>query len=299
MVGLKLLLVSFLFTVIGTSSLCLADENLFGYVRGAEPLPAKSWEIYEVTTIRSGKGAGRYQAVDSETEIEYGFTDRFSAITSLELLSIDTEGLRIDAYLPKDQRYIGRTAGVEAAFKYNFLTPAKDNIGLASYLSVEQRWLDRHSGQRKDSFSWQLLFLVQKYFLEGQLIWVANFGAESTYAHRKAIDDLPDGFEWPTHPEMELEPKFGTGVSYRFIPNWFIGAESLYEAEYETETGLERWTVFAGPNLHYGSERWWATLTWFQQLRGGGTMFDEQDDKSLHLIERTKQEFRFKLGFNF
>ena len=40
-------------------------------------------------------------------------------------------------------------------------------------------------------------------------------------------------------------------------------------------------------------------MTWLPQLAGGGEMFPEQDDKNLHLIEKTKQEVRLKFGYNF
>ncbi|HZX27300.1 MAG TPA: DUF6662 family protein, partial [Telluria sp.] len=69
--------------------------------------------------------------------------------------------------------------------------------------------------------------------------------------------------------------------------------------EFETEVGQERWSWFAGPTLHYGGKSWWATLTWFQQIRGGGEKFAGQDDNDLHLIEKTKQEVRVKFGFEF
>ncbi len=291
-------LFSLLISIFGVRT-AQADENLLGYVKGAEPLPQGAWEIYEILTLRNDKGSGRYQAIDSDTEFEYGVTDRFSASASFTLMNIDTSGILIDGYLPKDEKYFARPAGAEVALKYNFLSPAKDDFGLASYLALEYRGVDRHSGQKKDTLSWSLLFLFQKYFLEGQLIWVANVGAESTYSHRAPLSDLPADFDWPEVPEMELEPKLGTGVSYRFAPSWFIGAETLYEAEYETEVGLERWSVFAGPSLHYGSASWWGTLTYFRQLRGGGETYEEQDNKDLHLVEKTKDEVRLKVGFNF
>lgn len=98
---------------------------------------------------------------------------------------------------------------------------------------------------------------------------------------------------------MEINTKIGTGLSYRFRPGWYIGAEAMYEAEHETEVGLERWSLFAGPSLHYGGERWWGTLTMFRQLRGGGEMYAGQPDTSLHLIEKTKNEVRVKIGYNF
>ena len=55
-----------------------ADENLFGYVKGAETLPKGASEIYQWVTYRADKGAGTYRAVDWETEFEYGVTGRFS-----------------------------------------------------------------------------------------------------------------------------------------------------------------------------------------------------------------------------
>lgn len=128
-------------------------------------------------------------------------------------------------------------------------------------------------------------------------MWVGNLVMEGTYAKRAEIDNLPEDFEWPTDPEMEIEFKLGTGASYRVAPGWFIGAETIYETEYETEVSQERWSVFAGPTVHFATQQWWATLTWFKQLEGGGELINENDD--LHLIEKTKQEVRLKLGYNF
>ena len=118
-------------------------------------------------------------------------------------------------------------------------------------------------------------------------------------ARRDAVSDLPEGFEWPTDEKMEIEFMAGTGVSYRFAPNRFVGADVLYQVERETEVAIERWSVQAGPCVHCGTRQWWATVTWLPQLAGGGEMFPEQDDKNLHLIEKTKQEVRLKFGYNF
>ena len=71
---------------------------------------------------------------------------------------------------------------------------------------------------------------------------------------------------------MEVELKAGTGLSYRFAPNWPLAAEALYETEYETGVGPERWSLFAGPNSHYGCQKFWATLTWFPQIHGYGPL---------------------------
>lgn len=277
----------------------LADENLLGYVRGAEVLPKGASEIYQWFTQRSDKGAGTYRAIDSKTEFEYGVTDRFQVSAELNAMSINTSGLLIDGYLPGDKKFGLRPQGVEVGMKYNFLSPAKDDFGLSGSTAFEVAWIDPHSGQKKTEYEMESMLQAQKYFMEGQLTWVANVGFRAAYEKRKAIDNLPDGFDWPTTPEMEISFKLGTGASYRFAPGWYAGAELLRESEFETEVGLERWSVFAGPSLHYGGEKWWGTLTYFRQLRGGGEQYAGQTETNLHLIEKTRNEIRLKVGFNF
>jgi len=280
------------------SAAARADENLLGYVKGAETLPAESREGYAILTNRHDKSVGHYDAWDLELDLEYGLTNRFTVSAGLLDRAVDTRGLRVDGYLPKDEDSGLSFAGLELAAKYNFLSPALDDFGLSGYWSLDYGTVDPHSGQDKTTLSVDSLLIAQKYFLEGQLIWAGNLGIEATYARREEIDGLPEDFEWKTDPEMEIELKLGTGLSYRFAPNWFAGLEVVYETEYETEVGQERYSVFAGPSLHYGGPRWWATLTWFPQLTGGKEGFEGQD-RDLHLIEKTRQELRFKLGYAF
>lgn len=275
----------------------MADENLFGNVKGAETLPEGAWEAYQIVTQRSDKGVGRYSAYDSVTEIEYGVSNKFTLGGGIKMLSVDTKGLLVDGYIPGDYKRDLSLAGFEASAKYNFLSPALDDFGLSGYWEFDYMSIDPHSGRDKDTLSLESSLIAQKYLLEGELILVGNLTMEGTYAKRGEISDLPADFEWPTDPEMELEFKLGSGVSYRFAPNWFVGAEIQYETEFETEVGQERWSVFAGPNLHYASAKWWATLSYFPQLEGGGEMIIEGDD--LHLIEKTKAETRLKVGYNF
>jgi len=279
------------------SAPALADENLFGNVKGAETMPEGSWEAYQIVTDRSDKGTGHYRAFGSTTELEYGVSNKFTVGAGLKALSVDTSGLLVDGYIPGDYKRDLSLAGFEATAKYNFLSPALDDFGLSGFWEFNYMSIDPHSGRDKDTLSLESSLLAQKYLLEGQLIWVGNLSMEGTYAKRAAIHNLPEGFEWPTDPEMELEFTLGTGLSYRFAPNWFAGAEIQYQTEFETEVGQERWSVFAGPNLHYADANWWATLSWFPQLKGGGETIIEGDD--LHLIEKTKGETRLKVGYNF
>jgi hypothetical protein len=281
------------------SATAFADEGLFGYVKGAEPLPKGAMDVEQWFTWRGDKGSGSFNALDTKTEVEYGFTDRFAGSVALFGLGINTSQLTIDAYLPKDEKYPFKPAGIEAAVKYNFLSPAKDDIGLSQYTSLSYSWLDVNSGQRKNVYSFETFLIAQKYYLDGQLVAAANLGIEATSAVRQPIAGLPEDFEWPLTPEMEIEVTASAGLTYRFAPNWFIGAEVFYQTEHETVVGQERWSVQVGPTLHYGSQRWWATLTWLPQVAGGGLDYPDQTYTNLHLIEKTKQEIRFKIGLNF
>ena len=293
----------------------LADENLLGYVSGAETLPKGAAEGYLFLTHRWDKDQGRYRANDVSAEIEYGLTHRLTGSLELKGQSIDTEGLVIDGYLPAANRYGLKPSGIEGKLKYNFLSAAKEPVGLSGTLALVQLWRDPHSGQDKDTTKAEFGLQLQKLLLDDQLTLMANTGIEATYAKRAPLSaatqasadasmqaltgDPSASFEWPIEPEMEIEFKLGAGASYRFAPKWSVGFETLYETEFETEVGQERWSVFAGPSIHYGSKQWWATLTWFEQIAGGKEQYINQSDDSLHLIEKTKHELRFKLGYNF
>lgn len=303
------------------SPIASADENLFGYILGTETLPQGASEAYLIATQRKDKGAGnyppgsaQYTAYDYALEYEYGLTHRLSGLLELRGQSIDTSGLVIDGYLPAPEEYGLRSSGVEGRLKYNFLSMAKDPVGLSATFALKQNWLDPHSGLDKDTTKFDIGFQIQKLLLDDQLSLVGNVGVEGTYAKRAPLDaatqayadtaiqtitgDPTASFEWPTKPEMEIEPRIGGGASYRFAPNWSVGAETLYQTEFETDVGQERWSWFAGPSIHYGGQQWWATLVWFEQIKGGREQYIGQTD-DLHLIEKTEQEIRFKLGYNF
>ena len=275
-----------------------SDEGLFGYVKGAEPLPKGALDFEQWFTWRGGKDLGSYNALDTKTELEYGITDRFAASIAMWGLGINSSGLMIDAYIPGDKKYPWRPDGVEAAVKYNYLTPALDDFGLAQYTSLSYFWYDVNSGYRKNVYAFETFLLAQKYFLDGQLVWAGNLGIEADSATRQPIQGLPEDFEWPLTPEMEIAITISTGLTYRIFSNWFVGAEVFYQTEHETVVGQERWSLQAGPTIHYAAKDWWATLTWMPQLVGGGTPFPGQTYNQ-QLIEKTSQEIRFKIGINF
>jgi hypothetical protein len=182
--------------------------------------------------------------------------------------------------------------------KYNYLSAAKDDIGLSQYAALNYFWLDVNSGYKKNVYSFETFLIAQKYWLDARLVGAANLGIEATSATRQPIQGLPEDFEWPLTPEMEIEITASAGLTYRFAPNWFIGAEIFYQTAHETVVGQERWSLQAGPTIHYGAKEWWVTLTWMPQLVGGGNPYPGQTYNQ-QLIEKTQQEIRLKIGLNF
>ena len=119
-------LAAFLFCV----SIVRGDEQLFGFVRGAETLPAHRLEVYQFVTLGEGKSEGTYYGTHFETEAEYGLTDQFQASLSLIQHYFYNKGVDGDRdALDNTNAY--RFGGFEGSAKYRLLSPFKDPIGVA------------------------------------------------------------------------------------------------------------------------------------------------------------------------
>ena len=146
------------------------------------------------------------------------------------------------------------------------------------------------SGEKQNQWSLEFKGIFQKNFLDDQLIAVLNITPE--LETRKFIGSS----KW----ETELELEFTGGLTYRFAPGWYAGVEMRYHSEYPDfvhELKREHWAMFAGPVVHYGAEKWWATLTILPQFYG--EPHDPTRSNVLHLGEHEKLEVRLKTGINF
>jgi len=273
-----------------------ADENYFGYSYGTETLPKGSWELYNWVTWRTSKGAGSYNALDIKQEIEYGFTDKFQGslylntryhgIHDSQPVEIE-DGVATPEYPNRDQFQFD---GVQTSFKYALLSPYKDPLGFALYAEPGWSQTSKESGQRENAWSIELKALLQKNFLDDQLIAVLNIIPEYEWAKGKGA----------SHWENEFEFEVTGGLSYRVAPKWFVGVETRYTSEYPDfpdETARAYWAFFMGPVVHYTAERWWVTVTALPQVYGAPQ--DDARSHSLNLDELEKLEVRVKTGFNF
>lgn len=282
-----------LITVLTMPGVSSADENLWGYVYGSDVLPKGANEIYLWATDRRNKGEGKYNAQDYRLELEHGFTDKLQGSIYLNGSSHHIRGAApLENGVPEyPDRNSNGFQGVQASLKYNFLSAYKDGIGVSVYVEPGYSKRFKITGQQQDEYSLELKLILQKNFLDDTLIWATNFTAEP---ERRKFEN-GDG-KW----ENELELEVSSGLSYRFAPKWFAGLEGRYHSEYPDWTNTfkrEHYAIFFGPNIHYGGEKYWWTLTYLPQIIGAPT--DDDRSSQLHLAEHERREIRLKVGYNF
>ena len=265
-----------------------ADEQYFGYTYSAELLGKGQTEAELWATDRRGKTDGHFDAQDYRLELEHGITERFSGSGYANFAS---------HHIRNDEERVDRDfalRGLSAEFKYQVLSPFKDGLGLTLY--AEPAWSRIHGGGEKGTeLELEFKALIQKNFLDDRMIWAANFTFEPEWEKEKEVDKVTGETESEWKKELKLE--VSSGLTYRVANGWYAGVEGRYASVYPDWTnGLHRETyaVFAGPVVHYGGKKWWATLSYQPQLFGGPSPVG-----SRALDEYEKREVRLKLGYNF
>lgn len=247
-----------------------ADERLFTYSYEADSiLPKGGLEFEQWVTYRGVKEDGVFARWDLREELEYGVTDRYT--TALYLNFRDTHSEGVTGVTDRDRFEF---KGISSEHKYQVLNPNTGPIGLMLYGEVTT------DGEELE--------------LEQKVIVSKNFGEKWTVAVNAVIEE-----EWEfTSGETEkaLELQFTGGVSYRLSPNWAVGLEAMHAREFE---GLgfgtqESSAYFVGPNVHYGTGKWWATMTVMPQVDG-----HPNTEGGLDLVHRERVEARLIFGINF
>lgn len=265
-----------------------ADERLWIYTKSAETLPGGQTEIVISDVIRSGKADSDYTFHDLRFELEHGVTDRLTAYAELILFdhNYSTTNPDLQPYYDTQGGEGGRfdkfqLGGFEVGAKYNVLSPYKDPVGLSASLAWDHRTKYRLDGADINQNAVELGLMVQKNFLDNQLILA--FSPKIEWERRTS----------PGIKEEEIALDIAAGVSYRVAPNLYIGAEfrhqSDYLSPYNTETGeYEDPTLepsnfpfdfgsqhqngnYIGPVVHYSQKSWWLTAGALWQVSGGGS----------------------------
>lgn len=267
--------------VLGPCFEARADEPFLAFTRGAETLPRGRWQLYQFATLRTGKDSGSYYGFDFDSEVEYGITHRWQANAAIVNHYFHYHGVE---ELPESNAY--SFGGVELSTKYGLQSPFMDPLGIALRLEGGYLLHDEVGGLDQHERFIAPEIDLQKNFLDDTLITELDLGTEFAWGKQPAE-------QYPR--EMSLQGS--AGVVYRFLPDWFVGAEARVRSEYPL-FDLDRFehaVVYMGPSLHYSSRRWWVTASWLYQAWGEG--IDEHDGQTF--AEETRQLARVKLGFNF
>ncbi len=276
-----------------------ADENLLGYTTGAETLPQGANELYLWNTTHWGKREGSYRADYFRLEYEHGVTNDFSAAIYLNGYRHRYSGSPVPGEIDGSLNQT-RLSGVSLEAKKMLLSPYKDDLGVALYGELSYDTVDSITGNKITGWELETKLILQKPFLDGQLQWLTNLELEMETARDHQSD------QW----ESAIAPRLRSGISYRFAPNWSIGAEGWVDMEVlnaaadpnEPGSGgwaFDHWDFFAGPSIHYGSKRWWFTLTYAKQWAGSSEQPDANNRTDLHLADHERNELRLKVGYNF
>jgi uncharacterized protein DUF6662 len=281
-------------------------EAIFSWTYTTDLTPKGHGEFEQWITTRWEKEHGSYSVVDFREEFEYGVTDNFQLALYLNhhyVNANDDIPVADPAHPKKLLPGVYETGGEdvhaghnpETPFDsyhfesvslegiYRLLSPYKDPIGLALYFEPSV-------GDQETELEWKIL--LQKNWLEDRLVWALNVNYELEYEKGDDGYERDGMFEW------------FTGLSYRFVRNWSAGLEFWNHHEFADATVHEHSAYFLGPTIHYGAERWWATLGFLHQLPIGQAF--SQDNKEFAAPdgyifgdEHEKYYVRFRVGINF
>ena len=202
-----------------------------------------------------------------KTEFEYGLTDsaQLAFYVNTEYLSAqnapddnDPDGRRGPGEGFTRSKYFLQSVAAELV--YRMLSPVTDPVGLAFYFEPQIDFHDMHNGDRTyGSIENEFRILVQKNFFEDQLILVYNLVLEVEYFRYADRETLWQG-------ELDWNNEFG--ASYRVAPNWYAGIEARNHNEAGNFWSHDHSVYWAGPTLHYGGPKLWATLGVMRELYG-------------------------------
>lgn len=249
-----------------------ADERTFSYVYTTDTMPQGKWEQQDWLTAGLQKSRGDYQLYQLANGVDYGVTNNLQAALYLnshlvtaerDSIAGRTSGFFVPQNVAPTSRYTAaRVDGASIAMKYRLLSPYKDGFGLA--FSVEPTL-----GPADIKMEYRLI--GHKTFDDDTVVWATNLALLQDWQHVTAstvniyAPSLPGGAGgWNRASFLELS----TGLSVRFTENWFVGLEfrdsNEFSGSFLRRPGSSAY--FLGPNLHYGGETIWVTLTVLPQL---------------------------------
>ncbi len=212
-----------------------ADERRFTYSYEATVLPVGEAEFEQWVTWKTDKETdSSFNRFDFREEFELGITEKLQA-------GFYVSDWRVE-HTASGTQTTWRNAAVELI--YSLSDPTVNPIGVAVYGEVA-------AGP-------ELLRLETKLLLQhnvGAWMFVWNGTVEAVWNG----DDLSN---------TKGEFKQTLGASYQIMPSLTVGAELLWEIDYNHWSTWEDGLLYMGPNASYRSNQWWITATPMMQVTG-------------------------------
>lgn len=237
--------------VIGSTTIALADARPFTFVYDAYPHGPQGFEYEQYVTYKTAKEAdANFNRFEFRHEFEFGLAENFDLAVYVANWSYEDSDERSSAEYD--------SASLETIF---YVTdPVTDGVGIGLYNEI---------GGGPDEIEFEQKLIVHK-----------DVGPW-TLAYNLVIEtELEDVFEKDEETEVDGVLGHAFGVSYALSDRWRVGAEATVESEYERWSHFEGWHAYAGPNVSYQSDRWYATVTPQFQL----TNEDDEPDFVLRTI---------------
>ncbi|CAF0695888.1 DUF6662 family protein [Candidatus Methylacidithermus pantelleriae] len=252
---------------VGTTVATYPHETPFVFTYLTELQPKGSWEFEQWVLPFVGQQSGDYANIFFRDEIEYGISDQFQLALYVNSRYVEAfrnlpNGFTGGPDVPATASPLGRFRNfdfdsVSLEMIYQLLNPYKDPIGLALYFEP-LFGTDKAEAEPK--------LLLQKNFFNDRLVVAYNFVWE--WEWEKELEGPPGIGPFEEHMAKEMAMIHFVGVSYQLGNGWWLGVEGEEHSEFEgfTLKGIEHAAFFLGPAVHYGAERWWASLSVLPQV---------------------------------
>jgi hypothetical protein len=266
-----------------------ADEPLFGYVNTTDLLPKGKLQLETWATLQHGDALGEYRALQGRTEVDYGLTSRvqFTAYLNYSAFDahIDTAAARALGLTPEGHVEDSQVDGVTGEVIWRLASPYLDPVGFAVLL-------DGTAGRGQEVVG--VKAIGQKNFRDDTLVLAANIRADFGLREPRAND----AFGLPSSRHVTTF-EASAGASYRFRPNWSAALEVRARDVRAGGDSLSR-GVFLGPTIHYGGERWFATLTALKRISASDAPDPALASSLVYVRDRaTWDGVRLRLGRTF
>jgi hypothetical protein len=242
-------------------------ETPFVFTYLTEVQPKGTWEFEQWVLPFVGQQHGDYANILFRDEIEYGISDQFQLALYVNSRYVEafqnlpsglTGGMDVPATAnPRKQFQNFDFDSVSLEMIYQLLNPYKDPLGLALYFEP-LFGTDKVEAEPK--------LLLQKNFFNDRLVVAYNFVWE--WEWERELEGPPGIGPFEEHMARQMAMIHFLGVSYQVGGGWWIGIEGEEHSEFKhfALNSIEHAAFFVGPAVHYGAERWWASLSVLPQV---------------------------------